>query len=127
MSAVDVSNTFGLKPRGIITYGRLPLMIFRNCPGKNGVGCAQCQGKCELTDRKGVKFSVMCRGEFSEMFNSRPVWMFDRKNELKNLDFEVIMFTDESKERCAEVLRLSKLKAAADVEFTRGLYYREVF
>lgn len=127
MSAVDVSNTFGLKPRGIITYGRLPLMIFRNCPGKNGVGCAQCQGKCELTDRKGVKFPVMCRGEFSEMFNSRPLWMFDRKNELKNLDFEVIMFTDESKERCAEVLKLSKLKAAADVEFTRGLYYREVF
>ena len=68
----------------------------------------------------------MCRGEFSEMLNSRPVWMFDRKGELKNLDFEVLYFTDESKERCGQVLAACKAKAAADVEFTRGLYYREV-
>lgn len=126
MSANDIFRLNGKMPLGIITYGRLPLMLFRNCPGKNGDGCAKCGGRCELTDRKGVTFPVMCHGEFSEMLNSRPVWMFDRKEELKNLDFEVLYFTDESKERCGQVLAACKAKAAADVEFTRGLYYREV-
>lgn len=113
-------------PKGIITYGRLPLMLFRNCPNKNGEGCAKCQGKAELTDRKGVTFPIMCRGEFAEMFNSRPVWLFDRKSELMGLDFEVLMFTDETPDRVAEVLKLHSRNAAPDVEFTRGLYYREV-
>ena len=69
----------------------------------------------------------MCRGEFSEMFNSRPIWMFDRKAEFKNLDFEVLYFTDEPRERCQEVLTAFRTNSKADVEFTRGLYYREVF
>ena len=68
----------------------------------------------------------MCRGEFAEMFNSRPVWLFDRKSELMGLDFEVLMFTDETPDRVAEVLKLHSRNAAPDVEFTRGLYYREV-
>lgn len=127
MSVSDMTRLNGGIPLGIITYGRLPLMLFRNCPNKNGMGCAKCNGHSEITDRKGVTFPIMCNGEFSEMFNSRPVWMFDRKHELKSLDFEVLYFTDESKERCREVLQASKQSVKPDVEFTRGLYYREVF
>ena len=127
MSVSDMTRLNGSIPLGIITYGRLPLMLFRNCPNKNGLGCAKCNGHSEITDRKGVTFPIMCNGEFSEMFNSRPVWMFDRKHELKSLDFEVLYFTDESKERCQEVLQASKQSVKPDVEFTRGLYYREVF
>ncbi len=127
MSMTDVFHLNGKIPTGIITYGRLPLMLFRNCPNKNGVGCAKCNGRAELTDRKGVTFPVMCRGEFSEMLNSRPWWMFDRKAELKNLQFEVLYFTDETKERCQEVLTACRQGTKADIEFTRGLYYREVF
>ncbi len=127
MSLNDISRLSGKTPLGIITYGRLPLMIFRNCPNKNGDGCAKCSGCAELTDRKGVTFPVMCRGEFSEMLNSRPLWMFDRKGELKNLDFEVLYFTDESRERCDEVLNALRKNRKSDIEFTRGLYYREVF
>ncbi|MBO5912277.1 MAG: U32 family peptidase [Clostridia bacterium] len=127
MSMNDIFRLNGKLALGIISYGRLPLMLFRNCPNKNGGGCKNCNGYAELTDRKGVSFPVMCRGEFSEMFNSRPVWMFDRKSEFKNLDFEVLYFTDETKERCQEVLTAFRTNAKADVEFTRGLYYREVF
>lgn len=127
MSLSDAVRTAGSIPKGIISYGRLPLMLFRNCPGRNGAGCASCNGRCELTDRKGVTFPVMCRGEFSELFNSRPVWLFDRQNEMRGLDFQVIMFTDETHDRCAEVLRAVTEKSAPDVDFTRGLYYREVF
>ncbi len=114
-------------PKGIISYGRLPLMLFKNCPGKNGRGCKECGGHCELSDRKGISFPVMCRGEFSELFNSRPVWMFDRRAEMRGLDFEILYFTDEAPERCARVLTLGTSDSSPDVDFTRGLYYREVF
>ncbi|MBE6799308.1 MAG: U32 family peptidase [Ruminococcaceae bacterium] len=125
-SMKDAVRMNGEIPKGIISYGRLPLMIFRNCPGKNGDGCKTCGGKCELTDRKGVTFPVMCRGEFSEMFNSRPVWIFDRENEMAGLDFQVLYFTDESKERAESVIRSAVGGLGPDCEHTRGLYYREV-
>lgn len=127
MSLTDAVRTGGDVPKGIISYGRLPLMLFRNCPGKNGTGCKTCGGHCELTDRKGISFPVMCRGEFSEMLNSRPLWMFDRRNEMRGLDFEILMFTDETRERCAEVLSAAAANSPSDVAFTRGLYYRDVF
>lgn len=113
-------------PVGIISYGRLPLMCFKNCPGKNGAGCKVCGGRCELSDRLGEKFPVMCDGEFSEMFNSRPLWMLDKADELSKTDFEIIYFTDETKERCRRVLAAAEKGLAPDTAHTRGLYYRGV-
>ena len=120
------SSLCGDIPVGIITYGRLPLMCFKNCPGKNGAGCRTCGGKCELYDRMGERFPVMCDGEFSEMFNSRPLWMLDKPGDINKLDFGVLYFTDETRERCAEVIRAAENRSQPDCEFTRGLYYRGV-
>lgn len=125
-SMKDAVKMNGGIPKGVISYGRLPLMIFRNCPGKNGDGCKNCDGMCYLTDRKEVTFPVMCRGEFSEMFNSRPVWLFDREDEMIGLDFQVLYFTDESKERATDVIKSALENRKPDCEYTRGLYYREV-
>ncbi len=127
MSLDDAVHTGGEIPKGIISYGRLPLMLTRNCPNKNGGGCKACSGKATITDRKGIEFPIMCRGEFSEMFNSRPVWLFDRKAEMKGLEFELLMFTDEAPERVQEVLAAYRKNAAPDTDFTRGLYFREVY
>lgn len=124
-SLSQINSYGGDIPRGVITYGRLPLMLVRNCPGKNGNGCASCGGSCTLTDRKNIEFPVMCNGEFSEIFNSRVLWMFDRKGEI-NADFEVLYFTDETKERCTEIIKAAGLKNAPDCEHTRGLFYREI-
>ena len=123
----DAVHCGGDIPKGIISYGRLPLMLVRNCPNKNGTGCKNCNGKSTITDRKGIEFPIMCKGEFSEIFNSRPVWLFDRKKEMTGLDFEVLMFTDETPERCQEVLNLYRKNASPDTDFTRGLYFREVY
>ncbi len=125
LTAQSIKSLGGSLPIGAVSYGRLPLMIFKNCPGKNGAGCAACGGKTKLTDRKGIEFPVMCRGEFSEMFNSRVLWNFDRKRDL-GVDFEILYFTDETKERCAEILSAAKLEKSPDCEYTRGLYYRGV-
>ncbi|MDD4700294.1 MAG: U32 family peptidase [Oscillospiraceae bacterium] len=126
-NSVDAINMFGTElPRGIIAYGRLPLMIFRNCPGKNGKGCGKCTGITSITDRKNIDFMISCRGSFSEMYNSRPVYVLDRLLEFKNLDFIVLYFTDESQAKCEEIISAAATGAAPNGEYTRGLYYRTV-
>ncbi|MGI6280376.1 MAG: U32 family peptidase, partial [Acutalibacteraceae bacterium] len=111
-------------PKGIIAYGKIPLMIFKNCPIKNGISCENCDKNGIITDRLGVEFNVRCRMGYSEMLNSVPVWLADRKEELSGLDFLVLYFTTESKQRALEVIEMYKAGAAPDVKHTRGLYYR---
>lgn len=113
-------------PKGIISYGKLPLMITRNCPLKNGRGCAECNSGGELTDRKDTRFAVRCRNGCSELLNSRPIWIADRKDEMTGLDFEVLYFTDESAQRVDTVITAYENGAAPDCEYTRGLYFRGV-
>ncbi len=125
LTADGIKNLQSDIPKGAVTYGRLPLMIFKNCPGKNGGGCKTCKGKAKLTDRKNKEFPVMCRGEFSEMYNSVPLWNFDRLSEMK-VDFQLLLFTDEDSKRSEEVINAALSKKAPDCEYTRGLYYRGV-
>ncbi len=111
-------------PKGIISYGYLPLMITRNCPLKNGGGCNECTGK--LTDRKNTVFTVRCRNGCSELLNSRPLWLADRSDELAGLDFEVLYFTTETPDRVDAVILAYDESAAPDTEHTRGLYFKGV-
>lgn len=110
----------------IIAYGRLPLMLTLNCPLKNGRGCAECVGSGTITDRLGVEFPVRCRMGFSELLNSRPIWLADRFKEINGIDYAVLYFTDETPERVAAVLEAYRLGSAPDTAHTRGLYYRGV-
>lgn len=110
-------------PLGIIAYGNIPLMLFKNCPIKNGKDCRDCNKNSTLTDRMGIEFPVRCRMGYSELLNSLPIWLADRKNEI-NLDFAVLYFTKETKERASEVITAYNNGTAPDVKHTRGLYYR---
>ena len=93
----DLASIGGRVPRGIIAYGRLPLMLTRNCPIKNGKTCAECKGNSYLTDRMGKKFPVVCgktcsfpgvvvsEGVYTGWFDCDPVpcrVVFDRGPEL---------------------------------------------
>ena len=111
-------------PLGIIAYGNVPLMTFKNCPLKNGKGCEKCDKKGVLTDRMGIEFPVRCRMGYSEMLNSVPIWLADRKRDLNHLDFLTLNFTNESKEKAAEVIKAYKEGMTPDIKHTRGLYYR---
>ncbi len=113
-------------PKGIIAYGNVPLMMFKNCPLKNGKSCAECDKKGFLTDRMGIEFPVRCRMGYSEMLNSVPIWLADRQKELNHLDFITLYFTRESKERVGEVINAYKKNLSPDIKHTRGLYYRGV-
>lgn len=111
-------------PLGIIAYGKVPLMTFKNCPIKNGKTCNECDKRGFLTDRKGIDFPVRCRMGYSEMLNSVPIWLADRKTELNHLDFLTLYFTDESRERVTEVINAYKKGLSTNVKYTRGLYYK---
>ncbi len=116
----------GRVPRGIIAFGRLPLMLTRNCPVKNGKDCSDCKSSSYLTDRMGKKFPVVCNMGFSEILNSAPLYMADRLSEIENMDFITFWFTKEKKETCEAVLEAYRRGAALKEgsAYTRGLYYR---
>jgi putative protease len=116
----------GRLPRGLIAYGRIPLMLTRNCPAKNGMTCAECRGKSSLTDRMNASFPLVCSNGCTEVLNSRPIYMADRLNEIKNMDFIILYFTTEEKAECERIINAYKNKAAPQCDFTRGLYYRGV-
>ena len=111
--------------KGAFAYGRLPLMITRACPNENIGGCATCKEK-SLTDRMGVKFPLECGYGFTEMLNSRPVYMGDRLDELK-CDYIFLYFTDENQAEIHRIIDSYKNGLPPRGEFTRGLLYRGSF
>ena len=120
------ANAVNAEDTGIIGYGRLPLMLARNCPVKNDIGCVKCGRKGALTDRTGARFPVVCSPyPCAEVLNSVPLYMGDRLRDIKT-DFIHFYFTDESAEDVLRIISLYKAGAKADFPFTRGLYYRGV-
>ena len=122
----EAARLGGELPRGAMIYGRIPLMLTRNCPVKNKLTCAECGGKSFLVDRMGVEFPVVCKNGASVILNSRPVWLADKANEIRNLDFGVLYFTNETKAECESVISAYNNNEKAIGEFTRGLYFRKV-
>ena len=110
--------------RGIIAYGHLPLMLTRNCPLKNSRDCEECKGGGYLTDRMNKKFPVMCNLGCSEVLNSHPIYMADRLDEIRNVDFLTLYFTKEKKEIAEAILDAYRKGKAVKGDYTRGLYYR---
>lgn len=126
LTAEQISSLGGKIKRGAAVYGRTPLMLTRNCPVKNGKSCAQCKRTGFLTDRLGIEFPVSCENGFSQLFNSRPTYIADKIGEIRNTDFDMFMFTDETKSECERILNAYKLGLKPKGEFTRGLFFRGV-
>lgn len=123
-ATLEQTNRIGANDTGIIGYGYLPLMLTRNCPIKNHLGCSRCTGK--LTDRKGFEFKVKCSPyPCVEVLNPVPVYMGDRQKEIKT-DFIHFYFTDESKNQVEQIINLFKTGGQFDGKYTRGLTYRGV-
>ena len=113
-------------PVGIISYGRIPLMLTRNCPIKNGLSCEECKRDKTLCDRKDTIFPVRCNNGYSELLNSKVIWLADRQNEFNFLDFHVLYFTTETPDMVDSVISAYEHNLSPTCEFTRGLYYRGV-
>lgn len=116
----------GTLPFGVFAYGKLPLMLTRNCPVRNVRNCGECNKTGTLTDRKNTVFSIDCSSGMSEILNSRPVYMADRLDEIKNADFLLLYFTDETKQEAQNIINQYLKGGKPQGEFTRGLLYRGV-
>lgn len=122
----SIADLRGTLPRGILAYGRTAVMLTRNCPIKNGMDCKTCKGEQSLTDRKGIKFPVRCNNGCSEILNSRPIYLADKLSEVKNIDFLLLNFAVESKEKVKKIIHSYDAELPPTGEFTRGLYFKGV-
>ena len=112
--------------RGIMVYGRIPLMMTRNCPIKNELTCSECGKSSFLVDRMGVEFPVRCKNGCSYILNSRPLWLGDKQSDIRNCDYALLYFTTETKAEAAKVIGDYISEKSAQGDFTRGLYYKSV-
>jgi len=111
----------GTLPRGVLVYGRLPLMLTRCCPLQNGRDCAHCDKSGALTDRRGILFPVRCFGSASEVLNSVPLFLLDRLREVRNIAFVSLRFTVENSVEIGEILTRFPKNSRPESDFTRGL------
>ncbi|NLY43646.1 MAG: U32 family peptidase [Clostridiaceae bacterium] len=139
----------------VIAYGRLPLMIVRNCPigsalnmGPGGRKHCDCNKKrYGLMDRKGAIFPLLtdcftCR---TEILNSQPLFIADKLDEVVSSGIHCIrlLFTIEEPEQCSKIAKIyscsmergqdgmlqaygEDVKTWMDKGYTRGHFYRGV-
>ncbi len=109
---------------GIIAYGHLPVMLTRNCPIKNEMGCNNCNGS--IFDRTSRENKVVCHGDFVEILNSEPLYMADRLDEIRNVSFITLYFTNESPKEVKSIFKEYNTSPKKRENITRGLYYRGI-
>lgn len=120
----NINKLCGNIDKGIIAYGNIPLMFFKNCPLKNGISCKDCDKKGYVTDRLGEKFRIRCRSGYSELLNNRPIWLADKQSDFSTLDFIILYFCDETKDDVESIISAYKNGTVCNSTYTRGLYYR---
>ena len=106
-------------PLGAVVYGNVPLMLTRNCPIKNEVGCKECRKL--ITDRTGRNYPIVCGKDSTEILNPDCLYMLDRIGEFKNISFGLVILSTEDSERISQIFSGQKPKS-----ITKGLYYRGI-
>ncbi len=121
----------------IIAYGRIPLMLMKNCPIKSAGKCQYGENIYKLKDRKNEEFPILCgKGCICELINSKPLFIADKLGDVVNtgVDYIRLYFTTEGSAECKEIADLYKKALIGDSvknpfgenEFTRGHFYRGV-
>ena len=121
----------------VIGYGRLELMIMKNCPIKALSKCQNHRQIYSLKDRKGEQFPIICTSDCTPiLLNSKPLFMADKMGDLLSLGADAIrlVFTVEDAQTVRRIVNAYKRALAGEkVEnifkensFTRGHFYRGV-
>lgn len=106
-----------------VIYGRLPLMLLEKCVIKQTDGCEACKaGRAKLVDRTGESFPIFRLGEHRNvLYNSRPTYMADRKDELyaAHILGGHFIFTDEGSGQVEDIIEAYKNGRACNGTFRR--------
>jgi putative protease len=121
-------NALGGKiPRGIISYGHLPLMLCRNCPNKSaGIECSACKNSSKMKDRKGEYFYLKCDGICTEVLNCAALVVPEKETSTLLTDFNVLRFNVENYVENVENILALMQNSMLKTKITRGLYHRGV-
>lgn len=132
----DITASFELKaaqfsalrkhiPTGFYAYGRLPLMITKNCPVRAQAGCKNCTGA--ITDRTGRTFPVECDGKkYARIRNCDILETSDKLSEFRGAAFAVLDMGNMPPEQAQQVIKRYLRRGSPEGKFTRGLYYRGI-
>lgn len=130
----EISQISGNVPTEVIAYGKIPLMIMKNCPVKSNAGKCAKNGGYILKDRKNEEFKIVCDGAcHSVILNSKNIFMADKINDLKKTGVSNIRlnFYDETADEVSKVINEYKsaikgenIKSRPENSFTRGHFYR---
>lgn len=122
-----INRLGGKLPRGFISYGRLPLMLCRNCPNKSiGIECSSCKNKSVLKDRRNIPFPMRCDGNCTEILNSLPLFIAEEEISEVSSSFNILRFSVENYVETVERIKGFNAFSTSDDKLTRGLYHRGV-
>ncbi len=120
----------------LIGYGRLPLMLMKNCPIKAMGRCQNGKNIYTLKDRKGMEFPIMCTHNCNAvLLNSKPVYTADIINEIEKSGINCLRlnFTLETPTECGKITEIYKNALSGEIPpelpentFTRGHLRRGV-
>ena len=121
----------------VVCYGKIPLMIMKNCPVKAVTKRCVKNGGYTLIDRRNEEFTFTCDDNcHSVLLNSKNICMQDKMRDVIDAGVERIRldFFDEDYSKTLEVIELYKRGIVGDRvdsmeenTFTRGHFYRGVF
>ncbi len=124
LTAKKINKIWGTVPTGVVTYGYLPIMKYRNCPAKKKTGKC-CDGKASITDRTGASFKLICHDKkYQTLLNSVPLWLADKQSEFYGVDFQILSFTTEKISECERITAEYVAGVGMLPKYTRGLYFR---
>ncbi len=119
------------RPKSVIVYGRIPLMLCHRCAVRDEGGCKQCKNKkaVYIKDRTGARFPVFSvEGHHSEIYNSAPTYTADVMAGLRTIGRYAMhfIFSDESAETVRRVLRAYREGTGAAEVFGCGVHFRRL-
>ena len=125
LAMAKIKSLGGTIPRGVVSYGSVPLMHLRNCPVRAAIGCKACRKNGSLTDRMQISFPVECEEmRSSALLNSVPIDLAGRN--LTGLNYQLLYFTRESAAETEAIAARFLAAEKTDLPHTGGLYYREL-
>ena len=127
----------GIEEQAFIAYGYQPVMVSAGCIQKTSASCDGKSGVLTISDRYQKQFAVRryCRDCYNVMYNSAPLFLADKAEEIKSLRPAEIRldFTMEKKEQVREICKIyadafmkGRRMEPQIQEYTRGHFKRGV-
>ncbi|MDR0292572.1 MAG: U32 family peptidase [Oscillospiraceae bacterium] len=113
----------------MIVYGRLPLLLARQCLFRRKNGLCACDNKCELSDGQGSLLPLAREsGHCTAVYHAQKLWMLPSRAQWRYIGLWAarLDFTTENARECVQIANAFAEKEPYEPHvFTTGFYLRE--